>query len=96
MIKVRSIVHFWKMTTVHSGLKLKNQTIHDAIIDQLRACQTSDEILAFEKWFNSKAESGPLYTIICELLRRRSISRSTASKWFEALLKDRDERLTSK
>ncbi len=64
---------------------------HDAIVDQLRACQTTDEILAFERWFNDTVKSGPLYSLICDLLRNRSISRGTASKWFEVLLRNRDE-----
>ncbi len=70
--------------------------INEAIIDQLRACHTQKEIVEFEIWFNSKVDGLPLYSVICELLRSRSISRSTASKWFEALLKDRDEKLKSK
>ena len=66
---------------------------YDAIIDQLRACKTPDEQLAFEKWFNNTVNEGPLYTVICDLLKNRSISRYTASKWFETLLKNRDQRL---
>ena len=68
---------------------------HDAIVDQLRACHTPAEILEFEKWFNNTVNIGPLYSIICDLLRNRSISRGTASKWFETLLKNRDEKLNS-
>ena len=62
-------------------------------MDQLRACKTPAEILAFEKWFNTSVNLGPLYSVICDLLRNRSISRVTASKWFETLLKSRDEKL---
>ena len=66
---------------------------NDALIDQLRACKTTDEILEFEGWFNSKADSGPLYDLICDLLRNRSISRVLAAKWLSILLKDRDQKL---
>ncbi len=81
------------MTTAHRSIEEMSRSTHDAIVDQLRACQTSDEILNFEKWFNSKAKDLPLYSVISELLKNRSISRSTASKWFETLLKDRDSKL---
>ena len=82
-------------TTAQSPLELMKNGINDAIIDQLRACKSSEEILEFEQWFNSKAKGIRLYSVICELLRNRSISRSTASKWFEALLEDRDKRIAN-
>ncbi len=80
-------------TTTQRSNETLPRGINDAIIDQLRACQTQEEILGFEVWFNSKVEGLQLYSVICELLRNRAISRSTASKWFETLLKDRDEKL---
>ena len=58
----------------------------------LKASEQSERI---EQWFNSKAKGIRLYSVICELLRNRSISRSTASKWFEALLQDRDQRMAN-
>jgi len=67
--------------------------VSDAIVDQLRACKTPEEILDFEKWFNSETNSGPLYEVICEFLRTRSISRGLAAKWLGILLNDRDKRL---
>ncbi len=82
-----------EMTTLQKqSIELSKDT-HDAIVDQLRACHTPAEILAFEKWFDQTVKIGPLYSVICDLLRNRSISRGTASKWFEALLKNRDEKL---
>ena len=80
-------------TTSPKSLSIMSRDTHDAIVDQLRACNTAEEILEFENWFNSTVKDCPLYSVISELLRNRSISRSTASKWFEALLKDRDEKL---
>ena len=80
-------------TTAHKQTELLSKGTHDAIVDQLRACNTQSEILAFEEWFNKTVNIGPLYSVICDLLRNRSISRGTASKWFEALLKNRDEKL---
>ncbi|AAP99858.1 MULTISPECIES: hypothetical protein [Prochlorococcus] len=83
------------MTIAHKQTEILSKSTHDAIIDQLRACNTPSEILAFEKWFDNTVNVGPLYTVICDLLRNRSISRCTASKWFETLLKSRDEKLNS-
>ena len=81
------------MSTSQRQTELLSKNTHDAIVDQLRACHSPSEILAFEKWFNNTVKIGPLYSVICDLLRNRSISRVTASKWFETLLKDRDEEL---
>ena len=81
------------MSTAQRQCELIDKDTQDAIIDQLRACKTPSEILAFEKWFNKAVNIGPLYSVICDLLRNRSISRVTASKWFETLLKSRDEKL---
>ena len=67
---------------------------NDALIDQLRACQNSEEILKFEKWFNSNIESEKLYKRICKLLKNRSISRALASKWLLTLIEDRDSTIS--
>ena len=83
------------MTILQKQSQLLSKDTHDAIVDQLRACHTKSEILAFEKWFDQTVNVGPLYSVICDLLRNRSISRGTASKWFETLLKNRDEKINS-
>ena len=81
------------MTITHpQRLEELNKKANEALIDQLRACKTNDEILKFESWFNTHTKSGPLYEVICELLRNRSISRVLAAKWLLAFLKDRDSR----
>ena len=79
------------MTTTNKPIKIRNTSTNDALIDQLRACQNPDEILKFEKWFNSNIESEKLYQIICELLKNRSISRGLASKLLITLIEDRDK-----
>ncbi len=79
------------MTTAPNQKEIISKGTYDAIIDQLRACHTPAEILAFEEWFDQTVKIGPLYAVICDLLRNRSISRCTASKWFETLLKHRDD-----
>ena len=78
------------MTTTNKPIKIISTSSNDALIDQLRACQNSDEILRFEKWFDSNIESEKLYKIICELLKNRSISRALASKWLITLIENRE------
>ena len=78
------------MTTTNKPIKITNTSTNDALIDQLRACQNPEEILRFEKWFNSNIESDRLYKIICELLKNRSISRALAAKWLITLIENRD------
>ena len=78
------------MTTTNKQIKSSTPSTNDALIDQLRACQNSEEILKFEKWFNSNIESEKLYKRICKLLKNRSISRALASKWLLTLIEDRD------
>ena len=78
------------MTTTNKHTKIIGKSANDALIDQLRSCQNPDEILKFEKWFNSNIESEKLYKIICQLLKNRSISRALASKWLITLIEDRD------
>ena len=79
------------MTTINKSLKINTTGTNDALIDQLRACKNPDEILEFEKWFNSNIESEKLYEKICQLLRNRSISRALGSKWLLTLLEDREK-----
>ena len=78
------------MTTTNKQIKIGTTNTNDALIDQLRACQNSQEILKFEKWFDSNIESEKLYKRICKLLKNRSISRALASKWLLTLIEDRD------
>ena len=78
------------MTTTNKPLEINRASSNDALIDQLRACKTSEEILKFEKWFNSNIESDKLYKRICELLKNRSISRAMGSKWLLTLIEDRE------
>ena len=79
------------MTTTNKPLKISGASTNDALIDQLRACKNTDEILKFEKWFNNNIESDKLYKRICELLKNRSISRALGSKWLLTLIEDREK-----
>ena len=78
------------MNTINKQLNINSTTTNDALIDQLRACKNQDEILKFEKWFNSNIESDKLYKRICQLLKNRSISRALGSKWLLTLMEDRE------
>ena len=78
------------MTTTNKPLNISRTSTNDALIDQLRACHNSEEILKFEKWFNSNIESDKLYKRICELLKNRSISRALGSKWLLTIIEDRE------
>ena len=79
-----------EMTTTNKSINISSTSTNDALIDQLRACQNTEEILKFEKWFNSNIESEKLHKRICELLKNRSISRGLASKLLLTLIEDRD------
>tara|TARA_B100000700_G_scaffold243410_1_gene271291 strand:+ start:630 stop:896 length:267 start_codon:yes stop_codon:yes gene_type:complete len=78
------------MTTTNKPIHINNASSNNALIDQLRACQNTEDILKFEKWFNSNIESEKLYKRICELLKNRSISRALAAKWLLTLIEFRD------
>ena len=82
------------MTTTNKPINISSTNTNDALIDQLRACQNPEEILKFEKWFNSNIESDKLYKRICELLKNRSISRALGSKWLLTLIEDRDNTIS--
>ncbi len=81
------------MTTSQKASDSINSIPREVIIDQLRSCKTNTDILRFEKLFNSKSNSAPLYEIICELLKNRSISRCLAAKCLRAIINDRESRL---
>ena len=83
------------MTTTNKPLKISSTSTNDALIDQLRACKNQDEILKFEKWFNSNIESGKLHIRICELLKNRSISRALGSKWLLTIIEDRENTISN-
>ena len=83
------------MTTTNKPLKINETSANDALIDQLRACKNTDEILKFEKWFDSNIESEKLYKRICQLLKNRSISRALGSKWLLTLIEDRENTISN-
>ncbi len=81
------------MTTAIKPIETMSKAVREAIVDQLRACQTTEEILDFEAWFNSETSSGPLHLVICDFLKNRSISRGLAAKWLSTLLNDKENKI---
>ncbi len=80
-------------TTANHPIEIMSKCAREAIVDQLRACKSPQEILEFEVWFNKETNSGPLYEIICDFLRNRYISRGIAAKWLKTLLEDKENKL---
>ncbi len=72
--------------------KLFNDSYSHALVDELRKRSSEEEILEFEKKFNSKNEKN-LHVYICRLLKNRSISRGLASKWLITIIKDKESKL---
>ena len=81
------------MTTSQRSVETMSKQTRDAIVDRLRACQTEEEILTFESWFNTNANAGSLHALICDFLRSRHISRVLGAKLLCTLINDRDKRL---
>ena len=80
-------------TTQLQGEELSN-VLREAIVDQLRSCKTSEEMLSFETWFNRESSVGPLYKVICDFLKSRSISRAVAAKWLYTIVNDRETKIS--
>ena len=83
------------MTTTMQPVDDITKGARDAIVDQLRACQSKEQLLAFEKTFNSEANAGPLYVLICEFLHDRTISPALAARWLRTILEDRENKLNA-
>tara|TARA_Y100001968_G_C19401886_1_gene741475 strand:- start:1559 stop:1837 length:279 start_codon:yes stop_codon:yes gene_type:complete len=83
------------MTTTQVSPNKMTKGVQEALVDQLRACKSQQEILDFEQWFNSKTDIGPLSEVICNFLRTRSISRGLAAKWLSTLIKNKEEKINS-
>ncbi|WP_320673644.1 RNA recognition motif-containing protein [Prochlorococcus sp. MIT 1341] len=69
--------------------------VREAIVDQLRACKTKEQVLSFEERFNCETNAGPLYSWICDFLHDRTISPALGAKWLRTILEDRENQLQS-
>ena len=68
---------------------LFNDSSNHALVDELRKRNSEEEILEFEKKFNSQNEKN-LHIHICRFLKNRSISRGLASKWLITIIKNKE------
>jgi len=74
---------------------LFNDSSSHALVDELRKRTSEEEILDFEKKFNSKNEKN-LHVYICRFLKNRSISRGLASKWLITIIKNENKKNNSR
>ncbi len=81
------------MTTTLQPVEAISKGARDAILDQLRACKSKEQLLAFEEKFNAETNAGPLYVLICEFLHDRTISRALGAKLLRVILEDRERQL---
>ena len=70
-----------------------DSSIH-ALVDELRNKTTEQEILSFEKKFNSQNEEN-LHVYICRFLKNRSISRALASKWLITMINNKESEINT-
>ena len=73
---------------------LFNDSSSHALVDELRKRTTKEEILDFEKRFNSTNEKN-LHIYICRFLKNRSISRALASKWLITIIDNKKSKIDS-
>ena len=71
-----------------------NDSSTHALVDELRKKSTEEEILEFEKKFNSKNEKN-LHIYICRFLKNRSISRALASKWLITMINNKESEINT-
>ncbi len=81
------------MTTVRSHVEAMSKSKREAIVDQLRACQTAEEFIEYEAQFNAENNNSPLYFVICEFLHNRTISRAIGARWLKTIIDDREKKL---
>tara|TARA_Y100000991_G_scaffold201594_1_gene174765 strand:+ start:292 stop:540 length:249 start_codon:yes stop_codon:yes gene_type:complete len=71
---------------------LFNDSSTHELVDQLRKRTTEEEILEFERKFNSTNEKN-LHIYICRFLKNRSISRALASKWLITIINNKESEI---
>ncbi len=81
------------MSTASSHIDAMSKSRREAIVDQLRACKTTEEVLAYDALFNVENKDTRLYIVICDFLHSRTISRAIGARWLKTLLDDREKEL---
>ena len=73
---------------------LFNDSSSHALVDELRKRTSEEDILEFEKKFNSKNEKN-LHIYICRFIKNRSISRGLASKCLITIINSKESKINS-
>ena len=73
---------------------LFNDSSDHALVDELKKRRSEEDILDFEKKFNSKNEKN-LHIYICRFLKNRSISRGLASKWLITIIENNQSKINA-
>ena len=67
--------------------------LHEAIVDQLRECRTPEQLIALDEQISLETNTEPLYRVICEFLRDRTIAPVEAAKWLSTLMDNQEKKL---
>ena len=71
-----------------------NDSSNHALVDVLKQRTSEEDMLDFEKKFNSKNEKN-LHIYICRFLKNRSISRGLASRWLITIIKNKESKIAA-
>ena len=77
--------------SLNIGNLFNDSSTHE-LVDQLRKRTSEEEILEFERKFNSTNEKN-LHIYICRFLKNRSISRALASKWLITIINNKESEI---
>jgi len=82
------------MTLTFNIGNIFNDSSNEALVDELKKRTSEENILEFEKKFNSQ-NSKNLHIHICRFLKHRQISRSLAAKWLIIMMNNKESQLRS-
>ena len=74
--------------TVASDLK-------ERVLSALRACRSSDDLVALDEQLAIDCRDAPLHQVICDALRDRSVAPVEAANWLTTLVVHRNQQLTA-
>ena len=74
--------------TVASDLK-------ERVLSALRACRSSDDLVALDEQLAIDCRDAPLHRVICDALRDRSVAPVEAANWLMTLMEHRNQQLTA-
>ncbi|WP_320676947.1 hypothetical protein [Prochlorococcus sp. MIT 1300] len=83
------------MSHEHQEMDSFVDCIHVAIADQLRACRTPEQLLDLERMVSLKTDVGPLYRLICDFLRDRTVAPVEAASWMGTLMDNKEKELNA-